>query len=489
MIKSFKLKTIAFFVLLLICLSLVFTSYELVYAADGGTEGDRIESVQNYLSRTFSRTHFPAMSVIIVDGDSVLFSQNYGKCNSSDKPFLLGSVSKSFTALCIMQLVEEGKIDLNAKISEYLPQAKCGDRITVQQLLNHTSGLGEHDTLKNYKIKGTQGKHVYANVNYTLLGKIVESVSGKNYATYVTENVFEPLGMTKSAATYSESVKNGLIDGCTNYFGFNVKSKPHYPKSDGDWITTAAGYLSASANDLGRYLQMYLNGGKCAGGDVLSQSGVNAMFSNSVRVDADIPYEYCLGWTKIGEPMGETVMRHSGLVETGMSSIYILPESGLGVAVLVNSNDYFVGKDFMDRLDWSIPMILTGMQPNEIGANEYATAHALYDLAYIAAFIISVLPLCFIELWLKRSGRAKPLLLIIIEVLIHALLPSFILALPTLFFKTPLWVVMGFVPDMFITLIVSSVLLYAAGVLKIVLFALTKKGVIKIKSKEKINEE
>lgn len=458
-----------------------------VFAADEGTDG-RIEKVENYLSRTFSRTHFSAMSVIIVDGEGVLFSQNYGKCESSDTPFLLGSVSKSFTALCVMQLVGEGKIDLNAKISQYLPQAKYGDKITVLQLLNHTSGLGEHDTLKNYRIRSAQGKHVYANVNYSLLGKIIESVSGSTYENYISEKVFNPLGMTRSAATYEDSVKNGLIDGYTNYFGINVKSKPHYPKSDGDWISTAAGYLSASANDLGRYLQAYINGGRYAVGEILSQDGVNDMFSLGVRVDGNIPYVYCLGWNKIGEPMGEIVMRHSGLVETGMSCVYVLPESGLGVAVLVNDNDYFVGKDFMDRLDWSIPMILTGMQPNEIGANEYATAHALYDLAYIAALVISVLPICFIVFWLKRVERVKPVLLLIIEAAIHALLPSLILALPAMFFATPLWVVKAFVPDMFITIITSSVLLYATGLAKIILFALTKKRVIKLKNNDKIKE-
>ncbi len=472
--SKYKLAAVVLTLLLLIC-----TSFSLrptaVYATDDG--GNRIERVENYLSRTFSRTHFPAMSVIIVDGDGVLFAKNYGKCKSSDTPFVLGSVSKSFTALCIMQLVEEGKLDLNANISGYLPRAKYGGRITVLQLLNHTSGLGEHDTLKNYKIRGAQGKHVYANVNYSLLGKIIESVSGKDYITYVTERVFGPLGMTKSAAAYPDSVKNGLIDGYTNYFGINVKSKPHYPKTDGDWITTAAGYLSSSANDLGRYLQMYLNGGKYTGGEVLSESGVSAMFSKGVKVDAAIPYEYCLGWTKTGEPMGETVMRHSGLVETGMSCVYVLPESGLGVAVLVNSNDYFVGKDFMDRLDWSIPMLITGMQPNEIGANEYATAHALYDLAYIAVLAVSVLPLCFIAFWLKRAGKAKPALLIAVESFVHAVLPSFILALPPLFFKTPLWVVAAFVPDMFITIIISSVLLYATGLAKIVLFILKNKKI------------
>ncbi len=72
---------------------------------------------------------------------------------------------------CVIQLVEQGKIELNAPVSRYFPDARDGDRITVRQLLNHTGGLGEHQNLTNYKIVNEQGKHVYANVNYALLGK------------------------------------------------------------------------------------------------------------------------------------------------------------------------------------------------------------------------------------------------------------------------------------------------------------------------------
>ncbi len=165
------------------------------------------------------------MSVTIVDKNKVLFSENYGDCENPDTPFLLGSVSKSFTAVCIMQLVEQKKIDLSANISTYLPDATDGEKITVSQLLNHTSGLGEYQTLEDYKIINEQGIHIYANVNYSLLGKIIEAVSGQSYNDYITENVFYPLQLSHTAATLDESKKNGLIDGYTNYWGIHIKNR------------------------------------------------------------------------------------------------------------------------------------------------------------------------------------------------------------------------------------------------------------------------
>ncbi|HJA93157.1 MAG TPA: beta-lactamase family protein [Candidatus Eisenbergiella merdipullorum] len=89
------------------------------------------------------------MSVTIVSDDEVLFSACYGDCESSDTLFFLGSASKSFTAVCIMQLAKDGKIDLEAPVAAYLPAATDGAGISVSQLLDHTSGLGRYQPLKN----------------------------------------------------------------------------------------------------------------------------------------------------------------------------------------------------------------------------------------------------------------------------------------------------------------------------------------------------
>lgn len=436
-------------------------------------ESNIYDKIDSYLADACKKAHFPAMSVTIVDKENVLLSKTYGNCKSTSRPFLLGSVSKSFTALCIMQLVEQGKIDLEAPISTYLSKGRTNDLITVRQLLGHTSGLGEHQNLGNYKIVTKQGEHHYANVNYSLLGKIIEVASGISYEDYVTQNVFEPLSMTKSAVTYKKAKANGLIDGFENWFGINTKTKTKHPKSDDAWITTSAGRLSSSTADLGKYLQMYLCGGK----GIISSESIDKMFYENVEVDAKIPYKYGMGWNLIGDPLPEPALRHAGLVETGMSTIYILTESEIGIAVAVNTNDYFVGKDMMDRIDWSIALMLMGEEPNKIGANEYVTRHLLYDLAYFAVLAISVLPICLISIFRRRISKGKLWLKITLLALLHLVLPIFILLLPQMLFATPLWVVEAFVPDMFLTIVLSSCLLFAGGIAKSILLILNKKSI------------
>lgn len=461
-----------------ILLALLFVS--LVYIMGFGTtqikahadnSSNVFERIDAYLSDVTVKAHFPSMSVTIVDKENVLLSKTYGNCNSTDIPYLLGSVSKSFTALCVMQLVEQGKIDLEANMGEYLPNSTDGNRITIRQLLNHTSGLGEHQNLGNYSIVGKQGVHTYANVNYSLLGKVVEAVSNKSYESYVTENVFQPLNMENSAATLEEGLENGLIGGYENWFGFNIKTKSHFPKADNDWISIPAGYLSASTADLGKYLQMYLNGGQ----GIVSSESINKMFYENVSVNASIPYSYGMGWTLTNEPLKEPALRHSGLVETGMSTIYILPESEIGIAIAVNSNDYLVGKDFMDRIDWGVALLLMDDEPNQIGGNEYALRHLLYDFICFAVFVIAVLPLCLLGIYKKRIKKGNLALKITLLAVLHLLLPIFILLLPQIFLATPLWVVCAFAPDIFTAIVVSSTLLFVGGIAKAILFIIERK--------------
>ncbi len=435
--------------------------------------------IDSYLADAFAKAHFPAMSITIVNKENVLLSKTYGDCKSSDTPFLLGSVSKSFTALCIMQLVERGKIDLNAPISTYLSKSNINNAITVRQLLNHTSGLGEHQNLGNYKIVNKQGEHSYANVNYSLLGKIIEVVSELSYEDYISESIFEPLSMSKSAATYEKAKDNGLIDTYENWFGSNIKTAPKFPKSNDAWISTSAGYLSSSTADLGKYLQMYLRGGQ----SIISSDSINKMFYENVEVQANIPYKYGMGWTLTNEPLKQPALRHSGLVETGMATIYILPESEIGIAIAVNTNDYFVGKDLMDRIDWSVILMLTGDKPNQITANEYITRHFLYDLAYFVVFAISILPLCLIIMYKKRLTTGKLRVKISILILLHLILPIFILLIPQMFFATPLWVVSAFVPDMFTTIVISSCLLFIGGIAKSILLIIKRKSILNDKLK------
>ncbi len=452
-------------VVAVIFMSICGFSASVAVAYTDSENADIYKSIDDYLNDVTTKANFPSLSIAIVDKETTLFSKSYGDCESPDVPYLLGSVSKSFTALCIMQLAEQGKIDLNAELSKYLPNATDGDNISIIQLLNHTSGLGEHQNLTNYKIVGKQGVHTYANVNYSLLGKVVEKVSGTDYASYVTDNIFAPLCMTKSFADIGKAKENGLIQGYESWFGINTKTNAKFSNSDSAWITTSAGYLSSSVSDLGKYLQMYLNGGK----GIISADSINKMFYQGVEVEANIPCRYAMGWTLINEPLKQPALRHSGLVETGMSVVYILPESEIGIAIAVNTNDYFVCKDMMDRIDWGVVLMIMGDEPNQIGANEYVLKHLLYDFIYLLVFAIAVLPIFLIAHYKKMLASGKLWVKVLLLTLLHLILPVTLLLLPQIFFSTPLWVVKAFVPDMFTVIIVSACLLFACGIVKIFL--------------------
>lgn len=462
--KNILIRSLAIALSVILLLAVLSTT---VFADDFTNNGNNqniYDRIDEYLSDTIPKTHFPSFSITIVDNDETLLSKTYGSGGSPDTPYVLGSVSKSFTALCIMQLVEQGKVSLDAHLSDYLPDATDGDRITILQLLNHTSGLGEHQNLTNFRIVSEQGVHLYANVNYSLLGEVIEAVSGTSYEEYVTENVIEPLGMNN---TYADPDKaTGLIQGNENWFGFNVKTAPQYCDTDDTWITVPAGYITSSTEDLGRYLQMYLNGGE----NILSPESINEMFYNSIAVEDEIPYSYGMGWTLINEPLKRSSLRHSGLVENGMSCIYILPDDNIGVAMTINTNDYFVGTDFADRVGWGVILILMGDEPNQIGADEYVMRHLMYDGIYLAVLVVALLPLIMIGRYKKRLLKGRNWRTAIWLIALHVAFPAFILMLTGIFFKTPLWVVKAFVPDLFAVIIASACLLFAGGVIKAILF-------------------
>lgn len=365
-----------------------------------------------------------------------------------------------------MQLVEQQEIDLTATISTYLPNATDGDKITVNQLLNHTSGLGEHQTLEDYKIVNKQGVHSYANVNYSLLGEIIEAASGKSYSEYISANLFGPLGLSHTAATLDGSIENGVIDGYTNYWGVPIKATHKYPSSKNVWITVPAGYLSASSNDLGKYLQMYLNGGN----GIISKESINTMFyGDTVYVEGDVPFWYGYGWATVKEPLSEPVLRHSGLIETGTSCVFILPESDIAIALEANVNDYFVTNEMMNRLGWGVVLMLLGDSANEITDNAYVLNHLWIDLIMLTILFIAILSWCFLPRYVHSIKHRKIISRVMLLVLFHFLLPIFILLLVPIFFATPLWIAKAFVPDVFITIMISSALLFIGGLVKSVI--------------------
>lgn len=427
----------------------------------------RRQEIDDALQKSTDALHIPGMAVAIVDSDEILFEGVYGNCTDINSPFLIGSLSKSFTALSIMQLVEEDKIKLDETISTYidvtpyLKKPEEGSKITVRELLNQTSGLATYQRLGNAEMTDTYGKHNYANVNYGLLGKIIESVSEESYSSYIKKHIFEPLGMQHSAGTLAESKADGLIPGYRNYFGIPIQGEPDYPRK-GSWSTVSAGYISSSVADMEKYLQMYLKNGE----GVACPYSIQTMFYDNVYVDSDMPYYYGMGWTS-SNGYGEPFLSHSGLVENYMSVMMLLPQSDIGVIMLINENDYLVTLNYTTQLSDNMIRLLRGYKAREINPSDYWVQHGLLDAAYLLLLIVSLLPLLLYKKW-KRKMQAEGIGCkgICVCILIHGILPTIIWNISAML-STPLWVVWYYVKDLFLVLVISAGLLYMGGILKL----------------------
>ena len=171
-------------------------------------------------------------------------------------------------------------------------------------------------------------------------------------------------------------------------------------------------------------------------------------------------YFYGMGWV-LSYDFDEPVLNHSGLVENYTSNMFIFPESGIGIAVLVNMNDYFVGNNLINN----IIMPLFGEEMSEVSDNIYVRYHILLNLIYLLIMIIAVFPILVIRRWKKKNHTKKQ---IVIDILIHGILPIILLLLPYLL-GVPLWVVWYFVKDLFFVLVVSAFLLLFIGIYKVFL--------------------
>lgn len=272
-------------------------------------------------------------------------TKGFGENVTADTLFPIGSVTKSFTALAIMQLVEAKDLALEDPVSQHLPAFAGGpaSEVTLRQLLNHTSGFstvqgnsqhGNADAssfgLVEYaeQLAQVDPAHSagavweYSNANYQILGAVIEQASGENYADYIDDRIFEPLGMTNSVVVVGPDPSNRATGHRPWFGGVRASSS-----GEGFPINAPAGGISASARDMGRYLAMWLSGE-----DDIVSANTKAMMVTSSSPASPL---YGLGWS-IDTQRGTAY--HTGLVPGAETLASFSPNEEKGVVVMVNAN-------------------------------------------------------------------------------------------------------------------------------------------------------
>lgn len=444
--------------------------------------GDELAArMDAYLAANFPRAGAPGLAVAVVDADGVRYLRTFGDCPDADAPFVVGSLSKSFTAVAVMQLVEQGAVDLDAPASRYAPGYDVPDEVTVRSLLNQTSGFGAYDSLAEAadgELGETFGAFSYANANYDLLGRVVEGASGEDYARYLDEHVLEPLGMASTTADPARAEALGMVPGHRDWFGLPVADGFRHAQGDGAWGGPASGYVASSVRDMASYLRMYLNGGM--GGDgarVLSADSVRRMFLDRVP-DPEGDTYYGMGWTSFSWDDGELVLSHDGQVENYTASMCLLPERGIGIVALSDANDNAGGNiRFFDLVGGVVSVAIGGTGQPMDDAWTWAWRQRV-DVLYASALLLAVSPLLLTGRWRRRLSaacrggvapivRARSLRMLLVRgVLLHVALSACILALPFVW-GVPWRDLLTFSPDVSTVLLASAGLLVVAGAVRL----------------------
>jgi CubicO group peptidase (beta-lactamase class C family) len=332
---------------LIIATAWLFAAHAHVLAQDKAAKIDELMKVYNNY-RQFNG------AVLVAENGKVIFKKGYGLANMEwnipvepDTKFRLGSITKQFTSMLVLQLVQEGKVKLEGKLTDYLPdyRKETGDRITIHQLLNHTSGIPSYTGMPNffqdvsrnpYSVSDFVKKFAsgdlefepgtkwnYNNSGYFLLGAIVERVTGKPYEQVLKERILDPVGMKDTGYDHHETILAKRASGYEKRPGGYINA-PYLDMS----LPYAAGSLYSTVGDLYLWDQaLYTE-------KLLSPQLKELMFKPGLS-------NYAYGWVVQKAPLGGqgepvTIIQHGGGINGFNTLITRLPESK-NLIVLLNS--------------------------------------------------------------------------------------------------------------------------------------------------------
>ncbi len=321
-----------------------------VSAAESRSDADLRREIDDYVRGSLRANSIPAAALAVSRNGETFYAQGYGAGEdgrevTGSTPFPIASLSKSFTALAVLQLADKGLVDLDAPYASYFPDLAPKDervrKITVRNLLNQTSGLNDRvnpdmtrspqyrsleeinpalDGVKLARDPGTA--YSYHNPNYQYLARLVEQVSGRSFSDYLKENVFEPLGMNH---TFNVATTRQIDDNPAIPRGHYVLWGRPVSKEEPLWFIDGPAGIVSTAEDMARWMLAQYEG-RLLGPEIMET------YHKAGPIGP-----YGMGWLAEKDERGGRTISHSGILWTYKAEETIYLDRKLGIAMMFDS--------------------------------------------------------------------------------------------------------------------------------------------------------
>ena len=378
-------------------------------------------AIDRYVQDYREQTGLPGAVVVVTQGTRVVHSVGYGH-TATGRPVTaqtripVASLSKSMTALAVMQLVEAGKVDLDQPVHRYLREFTMADRraekITVRQLLTQTSGMADSAypdlaraqphtlqeavaEMREARLANEPGsKNSYHNPNYFVAARLVEVVSGQPFADYLSAKIFRPLNMTHTTSVASTDEMPDHARGYVRAYG-RVFAVSH-PR----WFTAGGHGVVTTADDLAQWLIAQNNGGVSAAGRRIAAARTVALTHTPPRRPHDSTY--AMGWRESTSGKGPRELQHTGQLLTHNAMATLLPESGIGIAVVTNTG-MFSGDDAR-QISEGLVDLAQGKDPEVVEPFSMAADRVL-AIVTLLAIALGIRGVLRARRWVERAVR------------------------------------------------------------------------------------
>jgi CubicO group peptidase (beta-lactamase class C family) len=385
-----------------------------------------VRALNAFVAGEVRRSGIPGLAIGVVEGNRVVDVAGFGRADETGRPvtpqtpFLLASISKPLTATAVLQLVDSARVDLDVPVRRYLPEFRMADRaaerITVRQLLQHTSGIPntscdsrENATtieeyvaeLRTIDLAAAPGtRHIYCSGNYNVLGRMIEVVTGESFGRYLERHVFAPLQMRNSFTSADAGQRAGLAQGHRWLFGVVRPKDGRY-----DPAQLPSGYVIASAEDMTHFLVAQQNGGRYRDGQVLSRAAVAAMQEPGVPTGA-AGVRYGLGWER-ASLAGVPTVRHAGDNFYGHGMAFLQPGTGRAAVILINGNGVLPRATAFASIEAGVARILAGQQPAPPSGLGLRRSYLVLDVVLGGLLLLALLPMLRLRRWGRRLWQDR----------------------------------------------------------------------------------